>query len=1239
MFVQQLPDGASRLVTSASDLTAASACEFAFLRRVDAKLGREVEVPPDDDAMLARAARLGDAHEDRVLAAYLAELGEGSAGSPGGVVSVARADSRDEAALLAAQELTVSALRGGADVVFQATFFDTAQRAADLDSGDPAIGFIGYADFLRRTPSGAYEVQDAKLARRAKVTALMQLAAYAEQLERLGVPVSDHATLILGDGARSVHKLADISPVFRSRRARLHEILLDRARATGSDGLRNSAAPIAWGAEGVAFCGRCEVCAPEVERTRDPLLIAGIRATQRNALVEAGYDTIDAVAALVAPQIHSSSRAEDAARSGRILPAEFLPPIDGLSAAVVERLAWQAALQVEGSGAAIPPVRVLDPSALAAIPAPNPGDLFFDFEGDPLYREPGDDASARWGLDYLFGMVDTSERFTALWAHDLNAERRALEQFLALVAERRRLYPGMHVYHYAAYERTHLLSIAARHGVGEAEVDQLLRDHVLVDLYPIVRRALRVGSRSYSIKKLEPLYMGDELRDEDGVTNAAQSVTEYADASELLASTDDAERAQGRARLDAIADYNRYDCVSTLRLRDWLLRLAAERGVEPVPNAALVGSENDAPELELSTVAAALAMHASLAEDARDRKAAALAGSAIDYYQREQKSFWWAHYARLVDPIEDWADTRDVMVVDAAESAAETDWEAPTGRQRNHRRELRLRGEIAPGSTMKEGVDAFALYEYPPPAALARYGAPGARGTCRVKIVERHDDGATVQETRSNDFPEYRELPVALTPGPPPPPGQQKPAIEEWGRALAGAFDRQQLFADPVFDLMRRVPPRLEGGAQLVRPDSAEALAAGGGSEDRRTIGAVVASLRKLHRSALAVQGPPGTGKTYLAARVIRTLVERDGWRIGVVAQSHKVVENVLEGVVAAGLDPALVGKVPQGGRPDPEAPQPGFTVLRANGHDAFLRDHRAAGRGAVIGGTAWDFASASRVERKSLDLLVIDEAGQFSLAPTIAASVAAERLLLLGDPQQLPQVSQGSHPEPVDTSALGWLLGEHDTLPEGAGYFLAETRRMRPELAEIVSELSYEGRLHAHATAGLREVIGAGPAGLIWHPVEHAGNSTSSVEEAEEVVRVARAALDGVLHEPGEPPRRLTPADVIVVAPYNAQVECVAEALGAAGLDDVRVGTVDKFQGQEAAIAIVTLAASSADDVPRGLEFLLMRNRLNVAISRAQWAAHLVSSTRLGDGLPATAEGVAALSGYLRLTERGRVA
>ena len=1195
-------------MTSASDLAAASECEFAFLRRVDHKLGRAVTVPAADDPMLARAAGLGDAHEARELARMLDELGPAMPGNTGGVAEILRPESLAESDLLARQSETVAALQSRADVVFQATFFDPVQRQADATAGTPEIGFVGFADFLRLTDSGSYEVQDTKLARRARVAALMQLAAYAEQLERLGISHAPEATLILGDGTHSSHRLADIGPVFRSRRARLHHILLMRVTETGADGACATAAPVAWGAADVFACGRCEVCEPEVVAWRDPLLIAGISRAHRDRLIRSGITTIDAVAGL----------------AGRA--------VDGISEQVLERLTAQAVVQTRSVAGETPTVSVANPEALAALPKPNAGDLFFDFEGDPMYseRNGGEAGPVQWGLDYLFGFIDDRESFTPIWAHNHETEKQALLRFLQIVRERRDRFPGLKIYHYAAYERTHLLSIAARHGVGEAEVDTLLREHVLVDLYPLVRAALRVGSRSYSIKSLEPLYMGEELRDETGVTTGAQSVTEYAEASQQLQSTDEVERERGQARLDAIGDYNRYDCISTLRLRDWLLTIAEANGVTPYdPAAGETEGDLTGPDLAASSTGEELldlAREASEAGDEVESQALRLAASAIDFHQREQKAFWWAHFARLVDPIEDWADTRDVLVVDATRSVVQEGWHLPP-RARAPRRHLRLSGAVAPGSSLRGG-EVHLVYDYPAPFASPG-GAPGARVARRARILERQGDGVLVEELIGAAAESFDTLPVAITPGPPPPAGSQKGAIEEWGRELIARRGSGQPFHNAVYELLRRDAPAASGGLTPI--------AAG---EDG-AIRAVVESLTAMRRSALAVQGPPGTGKTYLASRVIARLVRERGWRIGVVAQSHRVVENVLSAIVEAGLAREQVAKVPQGGKLDPEQRQPEYTVLAPNGHARFLSEHVNAGLGCVIGGTAWDLSNERRFERGSLDMLVIDEAGQFSLAPTIAAAVAAERLLLLGDPQQLPQVTQGSHPEPIDQSALGWLIGEASTLGPEHGYFLAETRRMREELTAVVSELSYDGRLHAHESAALREVEGGGTPGLTWHAVDHSGNAVSSVEEAAKVVDIVRSSLGATLRigdsagNDSEAARTLTEDDIIVVAPYNAQVECVADALAAAGYRDVRVGTVDKFQGQEAVLAIVTLAASSAEDVPRGLDFLLMRNRLNVGLSRAQWGAHLVSSTRLGEGLPHTVEGLTALSGYLRLLER----
>ncbi|CAN5172796.1 TM0106 family RecB-like putative nuclease [soil metagenome] len=1124
-------DGAT-VVYSASDISAAADCEWAAMRMLDFRLGRIPRPPEDEDELRRRAATLGEAHEQRMLQRLR---------DAGPVVEIDRPEPQLIAEAAAATE---AAFRAGAAAVYQAAFFDGR--------------FLGYADFILLDENGDYEVYDSKLARRAKVTALLQLAAYAGQLERLGVRVSERVTLVLGDDSESHHRLADIVPVYLKRRARLEQMIDERVAD-------DSATP--WADPRYAACGRCAACDEQVHEQHDVFLVAGLRSTQRSKLIEAGVTTIEQLAASTGPVAGIADRTISALRDQAAL--QLLPPGPG------EPLPW----------------RIANSRTLAAIPAPDAGDIFFDFEGDPLYKE-----GSQWNLDYLFGLVEPDETFRAFWAHDLAGEKQALLDFLDYVRARRAVYPGMHIYHYAAYERTHLLSIAARHGVGEDAVDELLRDNLLVDLYPIVRQGVRVGSRSYSLKKLEPLYMGDRLR--EGVDNAADSITEYVRFREL---TEAGEADAAAVVLQSIADYNQYDCISTLKLRDWLLERAREVGVQPSNPADLMPLDLPGPDpvyLELTELVAGFAH----ADRTADQQALAMAAAAIDYHRREGKSFWWSHFARLVAPIEDWADHRGVFVIE--EAVVERDWSVLPGRRAVSRR-LRLEGAAAPGSSFSAASSPFAVYDEPYPP-IERSREPGARSAHSRTELELDEDGVFhLLERLEKDGDEYPQLPVALTPGIPPSPGSQVAAISEWGRSVLDA--RPALLEEAAMDLLRRRPPR--------GPITAVA--------DNDFVAAITSSLLASEDSYLAVQGPPGTGKTYNGARVIAGLVRAHGWRIGVVAQSHSTVENMLQAIIDAGLDPAQVGKKPKAGD---NRSVPWTTLV--DGGDFANRSRVPGHDGFVLGGTAWTFSNPGQVPRHSLDLLVVDEAGQFSLASTIASAAGARRLLLLGDPQQLPQVSQGTHPEPVDASALGWLSEGHDVLPPEFGYFLPHSRRMHPALAAPVSRLSYEGRLESVAPP--RDLDGV-PPGLIPVPVLHRDNATSSPQEAEAVVNLARELIDRRWTDDGET-RLLGQDDIIVVAPYNAQVELLREALDAAGLPAVPVGTVDRFQGREAAVSIVSLAASSPADVPRGLEFLLLANRLNVAISRAQWASYLVHSPALTEYLPHTPESLAQLSAFITL-------
>jgi uncharacterized protein len=1185
---------------SATDLTHAAGCEFAFVRQLDVHLGRAAPVPAAEDPLLEQIARLGDAYEAHILADLEATTPT--------LVRMERASTSSADELLELHEDTLKALASSPDVVYQAGFFD----------GE----FHGYADFLLSTDVG-WVVTDAKLARQARPKALLQIAAYADQLLEAGVPVAPTAALLLGNGKREDFPVAELLPVFRERRRRLRAIIADR---TGP-----GAEPVARGDESYTACGSCDECAAAADAADDLVLVAGMRMDQRRKLRAAGIRTLDDLAA-----------AEQAPAS--ISSATFAK-LQGQAALQHQQREDERASDQDEPGRSHVRFELLETAAetFAQLPEPSSGDLFFDFEGDPLYNE-GD--LERWGLEYLWGTMaapaagETAGEFTPLWAHDSTGERVALAQFLDCVVERRKAHPGMHVYHYAPYETSALKRLVSTYQAHEDELDTLLRDGVFVDLYATVRGTVRVSQPSYSIKKLEPLYMGCELR-ESSVQAGDQSIAEYHEYRELRdTGQDDA----AQERLNALEDYNRYDCLSTLRLRDWLLGRKASLGptaltsetVEAIGTdtpagadvgAGAAGPVNDARDAEAALVAELMARSGTggRAERNVDEQACAMLAASVGYFRREHRPFWWAHFDRMAHPIDDWVGDRDVFRVSSGNVLS--DWALHSARARNPRRRVELVGEWSAGSTPGNSACLVFSQPVPPNVEVPVYGLYGYQlGQAVTAESTPSGDVVRYEESRKPDLT-YTELPIALVPNSPPRTGEIEAAIAAVASLAinpgavggAGAGAGPELPEGPAFDLLRRVPPRLPNGASLPATGNA--------------INDIVDALVALDDSYLAVQGPPGTGKTWTGSRVVRTLVEQHGWRIGVIAQSHAVVENMLDCIVDAGLDPDLVGKS------KPRSTNPAWNVVTdsGDGRAAFLTSH--AGTGCVLGGTAWTFASDKLVAAGGLDLLIVDEAGQFALAPTVGISRVAARLLLLGDPQQLPQVSQGTHPEPVDHSALGWLLGDHDTLPESHGYFLAKSYRMHPAVCAAVSKLSYDGRLHSAGPPSQRSLEGVTP-GVVLVEVDHQDNRTESPEEAVVVVATIEELLGTTWSYPDEAAdgdvasRPLDQDDFLVVAPYNAQVNLIRKTLVAAGYADVRVGTVDKFQGQEAPVAIVSMTASSHSDVPRGMGFLLNRNRVNVAISRAMWRAVVVRSAGFTSFMPSTVPGLLELGSFIGLCD-----
>ena len=1121
-----------RVIYSASDLAAAARCEYALLRAFDAKLGRGPKVSVEDE-LLARTAQLGGEHEQRHLD-ELRELSEEN------VAIIGRPDYTIDG-LTAAAESTMRAVQRRAPVIYQAAMFDGR--------------FAGFADFLV-LDSDEYRLRDTKLARSVKVEALLQLAAYADTLARAGVPVASEVELVLGDGATARYRVDELLPVYLSRRTSLQRML--------DDHLAGGAA-VTWEDEHVRACFRCPECEIQVRAHDDLLLVAGMRVSQRARLIDADITTV----------------AELARHTG---------PVPELSSRTVTALADQARLQTSPRVDGKPAYEVVDAQPLMVLPDANKGDLFFDFEGDPLWTVDG----REWGLEYLWGVLTVTDDFHPFWAHDRASERRALVDFLAMVRKRLKRYPGMHIYHYAAYEKSTLLRLAGRYGVGENDVDDLLRNGILVDLYPLVRKTIRVGTENYSIKSLEPLYMGNELRSGE-VTTATDSITQYA---RYCALRDEGRADEAAVVLKEIEEYNVYDCRSTRRLRDWMMARAIESGVPPRGTQPV--RDDDVIELG-DDLERKLMKFAGDGVEARtaEQVAVAMVAAARGFHRREDKPFWWSHFDRVNNPVDEWSDNSDVFIAEKA--VIVNDWHQPP-RARKPQRHVRLIGELANGELTNS---MYALYDPPAPAGLA--DDPDRRGFGSVTVLECDNPEVPTEvlicERPLKDGDVFDRVPFALTPGPP---INTKP-LQESIETIASdvAVGLPNLPCDAVTDILLRRAPRTISGGELPR--------SGVISDD------IASALSDLDSSYLAVHGPPGTGKTYTSAKVIARLVNEHAWRIGVVAQSHAVVENLLGGVIEAGVDPDRIGKKKSQGAP--------WRQVDEKDYAAFI----TGTEGCVIGGTAWDFANGGRVPRMSLDLLVVEEAGQYSLANTIAVAPAARNLLLLGDPQQLPQVSQGTHPEPVDTSALGWLIDGRHTLPAELGYFLDQSYRMHPTVCAAVSRLSYDGRLRSFdAVTGARRLEGQVP-GVRVLTVEHDGNSTDSPEEADAIV----AEIGGLLGADWTDENGTVPLDqqhVMVVTPYNAQVVTLRRRLDDAGLVDVEVGTVDKFQGRQAPVVFVSMTASSADDVPRGIAFLLNRNRLNVAVSRAKFLSVIVQSPLLTEYLPGTPDRLVELGAFLSL-------
>ncbi len=747
------------------------------------------------------------------------------------------------------------------------------------------------------------------------------------------------------------------------------------------------------------------------------------------------------------------------------------------------------------------------------------------------------------GLEYLFGVLtlDGAEpRYEAFWAPDRAGERRALEALVDLVHERLTRYPDLHVYHYAPYEPSAIKRLMGEHATRESEVDDLLRRKIFVDLFAIFRQALRAGVRSYSLKELEALLGFARTA---AVRSGTQAVLDY---ERWLES--------GDARILAdIATYNEEDCRATLGLLDWLHRVRPPDLAWPEPPTPRALSEETAEAID-----ARHRLREQLVEGAEPGSPRWLAGELLEYHRRAARPAWWWYFGRLEMSLEE--------LVEDSESIGG----------------LEADPSVRPTLLKKSVVHTL---KFPPQEHKLGPGKAHdpVTGRSAGEILDVDDAKGVLRLLRGPRFAGV-PLPRALIAEGPYSNREQQGAVLRVAESIRDGDGRYAALRA----ILAREQPRVRGRAagewlQTTDPDEMKALALG------------------LDGSYLFIQGPPGTGKTWTGARLVVHLLAH-GKRIGVSAQSHKAIHNLLkeigkvageEGVSFHGLKKSAAG--------NEDSEYTGPFITSEPDASKFVRASRRFG---LLAGTAWLFAREDL--DTTLDYLVIDEAGQISLADALALGTSARSVILLGDPLQLAQVSQGTHPSMTDSSVLEHLLGNATTIPEDRGLFLERSYRMHPDVCDFVSEIVYAGRLRSAEVAARRTT--AFGTGIRFLPVMHEGNRAASDEEVSRIAAEIMAMLGGSFTDEDGKSRPLGMDDFMVVTPYNAQVRRLRMGLP----EGVRIGTVDKFQGQEAPVVFFSMATSSGEDVPRDVGFLFSRNRLNVAISRAQCLAFLVCSPRL---------------------------
>jgi len=795
---------------------------------------------------------------------------------------------------------------------------------------------------------------------------------------------------------------------------------------------------------------------------------------------------------------------------------------------------------------------------LNRLPKPSKGDIYFDIEGDHFYEDGG--------LEYLFGIYFYDGgiyTYKGFWAKNRKEEKKAFSDLIRFILDVWEKFPEMHIFHYAPYEPSAVKRLSTRYAVFEEEVDRILRAELFIDLFSVIKESLIASVESYTLKEIEK-FTGytriANLRKASETRRKMSIALDFDDFSSMF--TED---------FELIQEYNSDDCVATKELHLWLENIYQDQLRNGAPLERPDIKTGDASEKVEEGDKQAKALYDSLVqmlpEDPDDwtneDKAKWLLAHQIEFYRREMKSAWWEFF-RLNelednDLLEERKGISGLQLIGTHPDSQKV----PIHTYRYPAQEITLnKGDYL---SEPKGYRVGTIYDF----------------SLEERIVHIKKTGVAADIHPSAVFINDIVLPRELVPS----------LFRFADEVISTGIDGNGAYRAGR-DLLLAKTLRCLDNFSIERSNS------------ETTEEYCLRIAENLNNGVLPIQGPPGTGKTYIGGGLIAELAKQ-GKSIGVTAVSHKVIRNLLDTAYIRSVEKGKPITVKHKGKSGQKI-EHGDNITCSKKGDAlkFLKE------GAVVGGTAWLWADDSF--ENTLDYLFVDEAGQMSLTHVLTISRAAKNIILLGDPQQLEQPIKGSHPENADISALEHILGEHKTIPDKMGVFLDKTWRLNPKIAEFTSILYYENRLNSIDGLDKQVIDGNSPfagSGLYIVPVEHEGNQSQSSEEVAKTSEIINHLLNSNLTWTDRDDNKypLAPKDILVIAPYNAQVSALKEAI-----PEISIGTVDKFQGQEAPIVIYSLTSSSPQDAPRGMSFLYSPNRLNVATSRAKCMSILVASERL---------------------------